>query len=198
MNSKKLAKIKEICEQNDMANADAIAAIKEVLEIDNYPNVSKLSNGEAFTFKGIKFVKIGEEQGGYLCVAAEVLFDSIFDENNNNYSKSEIKNKLNQLAKKLGEENFNDFTMDLTSDDGNTEYGTYTCKIGLLSCDLRRKYWKILPRYERYTWTCTPWYIDETKKTGLAVRVVRSDGTLYRSDARSSIGVAPACIFKKI
>ena len=96
MNSKKLAKIKEICEQNDMANADAIAAIKEVLEIDNYPNVSKLSNGEAFTFKGIKFVKIGEEQGGYLCVAAAVLFDSIFDENNNNYSKSEIKNKLNQ------------------------------------------------------------------------------------------------------
>jgi len=78
------------------------------------------------------------------------------------------------------------------------DIGGTTCKIGLLSCDLRRKYWEILPRYERYTWTCTPWYIDETKKTGLAVRVVNSDGTLSSNYAYYSYGVAPACIFKKI
>jgi hypothetical protein len=50
-----------------------------------------------------------------------------------------------------------------------------------------------MPKYDDYIWTLTPWSCN----VGYAyhVRSIYTTGALYTSDATSSLGVAPACIF---
>ena len=69
-------------------------------------------------------------------------------------------------------------------------------KVGILSCDLYRKYRQIVPLFKEWMWTCTPracgtptaWHANY-------VRLVDSDGTLSHNGAYIAYGLAPACIF---
>lgn len=152
--------------------------------------------GEHFTYNGIEFVALGEEQGGLLAVGVETLEEEMpYDTGrNNNWKNSSLRKFLNEeFVKAFNKGDLLPLVSDLTSDDGMKDYGTSEDYIALLSCDLYRKYRPYVPKYDTWVWTITPW---SCLPGGASIeRIVSTDGSLNYSDAYHAGGVAPACIF---
>lgn len=152
--------------------------------------------GDRFTYNGIKFIALGEEQGGILAVMADTLEDEMpFDKNNcNDWRKSTLRKYLNEeFIKNLNRGDLLPFISDLTTDSGQKDYGTSEDYIALLSCDLYRKYREYVPKYDIWVWTLTPWHIFSS--SAYYARIVNTDGSLSYICAYYGHGVAPACIF---
>ena len=152
--------------------------------------------GTRFTYRGIEFVALGEEQGGVLAVVAKRLEKEMpFDENNrNDWRGSTLQEYLNgEYLEKFNKGDLLSFVSDLTSDDGMTDYGTSEDYIALLSDNLYRKYRNVMPKYDTWVWTITPW----SCLPGYAYyeRIVVTSGALTSYGANGAYGVAPACIF---
>lgn len=162
--------------------------------------ISVLSAGERFSFKGFDWITLGHtEDGGVLAIMdgcwKEIPFDNKRDYTNN-YAKSTLrKTLLEELLPVLGEENLLPHVVDLVADNGDDSYGTVTDKVFILSCDEYRKYRKHIPLLNEWSWTCTPWWIDPTSGHGSNVRFIDPAGYLNSGDAYGSSGVAPACVF---
>ena len=174
-----------------------LEAIKELME-EPSQNVEKakvledLLPGTKFTYQDREYIRLGNEQGGILCITADLWRTEQRFGDNANYKESEIKELLEkEFWGKKKDKNVIDYTMDLTSDNGDDSLGTYTAKVGLLTCDLIRKYYKAIPKYKDWWWTCTPWAISSIASL---VRYVNSSGALSHSNALSNRGVVPACI----
>ena len=172
--------------------------IKTAIQNAKRPDFSKIKDGEHFMYHGIEFIRLGLEQGGVLCMTPKPIAEEAFDTNGcNNWAKSRARKKLNTEFLSLMDENdLLPFESDLTADNGDTAYGKCVDKIGILSCDLYRKYRKIVPLFNEWMWTCTPWHCG-TPNSGRAsiVRRVSSDGTMNLTIASDATGLAPACIF---
>lgn len=152
--------------------------------------------GEHFTYNGIEFVALGEEQGGVLAIVAEPLEDEMpLDKNNcNDWRKSTLRRYLNEeYIKNFDKADLLPFVSDLTTDSGQKGYGTSEDYIALLSCDLYRKYREAMPKYDTWVWALTPWHIFPSYAS--TARIVATDGSLSSSTAYNSHGVAPACLF---
>lgn len=190
-----IAKIEKICEAHETNANECLAKIKEVIVSERKPDFSKIKDGEHFTYKGIEFIRLGKEQGGILCITAKVWKELAFDKDNcNNFKKSSVRKALqDKFLPLLDEKDLLLYEMDLTADNGDTAYGKDTVKVGLISCDLYRKYRKYIPLFSEWMWTCTPWHCI----SGHAhfVRSVYTSGELYISFASRASGVVPACIF---
>ena len=174
-----------------------LEAIKELME-EPSQNVEKakvledLLPGAKFTYQDREYIRLGNEQGGILCITADLWKTEQRFGDNANYKASEIKELLEkEFWGKKKDKNVLDYTMDLTSDNGDDSLGTYTAKVGLLTCDLIRKYYKAIPKYKDWWWTCTPWAISSYANY---VRTVSTSGELNYTSASSSGGVVPACI----
>lgn len=162
-------------------------------------NISILSPGERFEFKGFDWIVLDNNvDGGVMAIMAsawnnrEYCFD---DDRCNNYAKSSLRKKLlNELLPVLGEDNLIPHEVDLIADNGDDRYGKITDRLFILSCDEYRKYRKHVPLLPEWMWTCTPWYITDTG-SGDYVRRVGTYGRLYYDGASYSNGVAPACVF---
>lgn len=152
--------------------------------------------GKHFTYNGIEFVALGEEQGGILAIVAEPLEDGMpLDKNNcNDWRKSTLRRYLNEeYIKNFDKADLLPFVSDLTTDSGQKDYGTSEDYIALLSCDLYRKYCEAMPKYDTWVWTLTPWHIFPSDAS--SERIVDTDGSVSFSNAYDSSGVAPACLF---
>ena len=162
--------------------------------------ISVLSAGERFSFKGFDWITLGHtEDGGVLAIMdgcwKEIPFDNKRDYTNN-YAKSTLrKTLLEELLPVLGEENLLPHVVDLVADNGDDSYGTVTDKVFILSCDEYRKYRKHIPLLDEWSWTCTPWWIDPSSGGGYGVRSIYPAGNLHSYAADGSHGVAPACVF---
>ena len=172
---------------------EELKAVEQQIEEQDTVEVSELENGEKFIWCGRSWVKLGTEQGGILCVAAAIVKKMPFSEENDaDYKKSDAKNYLEKtFIKALDKDCLLDYTMDLTSDNGDKVLGEYTSKIGLLTCDLKRKYFYQIPQYDDWWWTCTAWGYSSLAS---CVRIVNSSGDVYISNANITNGVVPACI----
>lgn len=155
--------------------------------------------GEHFNYHGIEFVALGMEQGGLLAISAETLEDEIpFDKDNcNDWRKSTLRRYLNEeYIKNFNKADLLPLVSDLTTDSGQKDYGYSEDYIALLSCDLYRKYRAVMPKYDTWVWTLTPWHISPS--SAYYARIVFTDGSLYYYRAYGSLGVAPACLFNPI
>lgn len=190
--------IEKLVNESDESASKTLDMIKTVIQNAKRPDFSKIKDGEHFMYRGIEFIRLGLEQGGVLCMTAKPIAEEAFDPDGcNNWVKSRARKKLNtEFLSLLDENDLLPFESDLTADNGDTAYGKCVDKIGILSCDLYRKYRKIVPLFDEWMWTCTPWYCG-TPYSGYAyyVRPVYSDGTLYNGRASGAYGLAPACIF---
>lgn len=168
-------------------------------ETDERENkITKPKPGDRFGYNGMEFVILGEEQGGILAITAKLLDNKMpFDEENrNDWRDSSLQEYLNgEFLKKFNKGDLLPIVSDLTADDGMKDYGTSEDYIGLLSCDLYRKYRDLVPKYKSWWWTCTPY----SCLPGYASneRIVLTDGSLDGNGAYYAIGVAPACIFNR-
>lgn len=190
--------IEILCNEVDSDAVQVLAKIKEAIKNERKPDFSKIKDGDHFIYRGIEFIRLGEEQGGILCMTARVWNETAFDENGcNDWRKSSARKLLNsEFLDMLNKDDLLPYHSDLTADNGDTTYGECADYVGLLSCDLYRKYRKIVPLFNEWMWTCTPWHCD-TPTSGYAggVRLVGTAGSLYYSSARNAVGLAPACIF---
>lgn len=159
------------------------------------PHLENVEDGQEFEFKGIKFVRLGQEQGGVLCITKDDFYPSIrFNRNeNNNYKESEIRRKiLEDFLPRLEGTDILPYEMDLIADNGETEYGICTDQAGILTYDLYRKYRRFVLPLRGYTWTCTPYACDRNNQY---VRVVFSSGYVGTDFAGNAYRCRPACIF---
>lgn len=166
---------------------------------------AELKAGDSFTYRGIEYICLevfGKEVYGNkaaLAVTAETVktmeFAEKYEDGCNNWKTSKVRDWLNRefLSTNISKEDLIPQTSDLTADNGDDVYGTCEDYITLLSCDQYRKYRKLMPKYDDWVWTVTPWACH----TGSAnyVRSISPSGTLYSSTAAISYGVAPACLF---
>lgn len=190
--------IENLINESEDSASKTLDKIKTAIQNAKRPDFSKIKDGEHFMYHGIEFIRLGLEQGGVLCMTAKPIAEEAFDPNDcNNWTKSRARKKLNTEFLSLMDENdLLPFESDLTADNGDTAYGKCVDKIGILSCDLYRKYRKIVPLFDEWMWTCTPWHCG-TPHSGYAdsVRLVLSDGTVGHNNAYGASGLAPACIF---
>ena len=162
-------------------------------------NISILSPGERFDFKGFEWIVLDNNvDGGVLAIMASAWNNEEYSfdyDGCNNYAKSSLRRKLlNELLPVLGEDNLIPHEVDLVADNGDDSYGTVTARVFILSCNEYRKYRKHVPLLPEWMWTCTPWYITDAGGSG-NVRCVGDAGFLGNSGAGGSGGVAPACVF---
>lgn len=167
-----------------------------------------MNPGDKFTFGDFEWVCLNPHlyQGdGVLAIMAKMYTDERgrrqfkFDENGNgNYKVASIRNVLKGIAERIGEQYLIPITMDLTADNGDHALGTFDedC-VTLMSADDFRQYRTLIPEYEDYVWTCTPWRIDDAGDASY-VRICSTGtgGALSSHYAHSSYGVAPLVLFQ--
>ena len=195
-----ICRIKTILAQHDENSAKTLEKIKQALNEEQCLDFLTIDDGDHFFYHGIRFVRLGEEQGGILCMTAQVWKEAAFDEDGcNDWRKSSVRKLLfSEFLKSPDKGDLLLYRSDLTADNGDTAYGKWNDYIGLLSCDLYRKYREFIPLYDKRIWTCTPTHCG-TLSSGnpSGVRLVGPDGTFYSGCAFISYGIAPVCIFKK-
>ena len=162
-------------------------------------DIRTLPDRSHFNFKGFEWIALDNNvDGGVLAIMAHAWNgeEYCFDEGCcNNYAKASLRRKiLNELLPMLGEDNLIPHEVDLVADNGDDRYGTVTDKVFILSCDEYRKYRKNVPLLPEWMWTCTPWYVTDSRGDD-HVRSVGSVGYLIEDDVRCKCGVLPACVF---
>lgn len=157
--------------------------------------IENLRSGERFEFCGFEWVLLGDEQGGKLAVTAIIIGKYQFDEDNkNDWRTSTLREELNEnFIESLDTTALLPFTSDLTADDGLKDYGTSEDLVFLLSCDLYRKYRAVMPKYNTWVWTITPY--STLPSNADIERGVYTDGMLSDYYANVSLGAAAACLF---
>lgn len=155
----------------------------------------KLNIGEHFIYNGIEFICLDIIDGNYLAMTAKPWAEIPFDTNNHNdWRKSSLRRVLNtDFLELFDKKHLVMQTSDLIADNGDKAYGTSEDYVTILSCDQYRKYRDIVPLFEEWMWTLTPWSCN-TSGSHL-VRSVNATGSVYDNHANSSNGVAPACLF---
>lgn len=162
--------------------------------------LKEVSQGQEFTLAGIKWVVLDHFTEATFVLAADVLEDKAFDEDNsNNWKGSTIREYLNNdFLEYLIEEGvpsgkINEMTIDLTSDDGMTDYGTDNEKIALLTADQYRQYRRFIPNASGPWWLVTPYSCSASYSS--SARIVNTGGSLNAYGAyRGILGVRPACL----
>ena len=157
--------------------------------------LKEIKLGEVFTYAEYEWIKL-EQEG--LCLMKNILEERAFDEDSNDWRKSELREYLNNdfcenLIKNGADEK--DFLMietDLTADDGMKDYGTSKDRISLMTADLYRRNRHLLEPLESWWWLATPHSCLASYSYN--VRCVYSSGTLGYNDAYiGSCGVRPLC-----
>lgn len=176
--------------------------VKIVREHKTNPLKSKFV-GDTFKINNTEFVILDMYDGcKALAITKDfILNDEIFDKNTNNYKKSSLRNKVRnfgeEIATAVGKNNTYKPRLDLTSDDGLDDYG-YVDEdyAGLLTCDMYRRYNKILEKFpvDNWWWTLTP-YSTPYRGIEYSVRFVYGDGQLNGTNCGNGRGVRPFLIF---
>lgn len=158
-------------------------------------NNEKLNVGEHFIYNGIEFICLDIIDGNYFAMTAKPWDELPFDTGNkNDWRNSSLRRVLNSdFLDLLDRKHLVKQTSDLIADNGDRKYGTSEDYVTILSCDQYRKYRDLVPLFEEWMWTLTPW----TCNIGYAnyVRTVGTTGDVGYYDAIVSLGVAPACVF---
>lgn len=181
---------------------EQVRKIKEGLECSS-KKLSEVPVGEVFKIGGYEFVVL--EQCGELtrAILRGLLPDKSTFGNNNNFADEEctVRERLEEFANELeciaGEDILDEHLVDLTSDDGLDDYGRIMVKVSLLTCELYRRYVRILDKYnpKEWWWLVTP-YSTSTHEDASWIKCVSPSGYFYYYFYYYYFGVRPFCIFK--
>lgn len=176
-------------------NEDDIQNLLE--ESDAQNTASTVSDGEEFMYCGIPFIRLGEEQGGILCITKQYVFLSRFnDMDNNDYGDSFVRSRLlNEFLPRVDCEELLPFEMDLTSTDGSRGYGVCSDYVGILTEKLYKKYRRYIDMCDSAMWLCTPYSPDRHFR--YIICMVNSSGIVCYNTTNGTGMCRPACIFKK-
>lgn len=158
-------------------------------------NNEALNPGEHFIYNGIEFICLDIIGGNYLAMTAKPYAEIPFDtDGKNDWRKSSLRRVLNNdFLDLLDRRHLIKQTSDLIADNGDKAYGTSEDYVTILSCDQYRKYREIVPLFEEWMWTLTPWSCNPSYSH--CVRHVHATGYVSDPSAPNGSGVAPACLF---
>ncbi len=173
-----------------------LKVIKAKLEKKKYAG-SKI--GDTFELIGKKWKILDSNENGAFCLCMNSLGDKKFDCSCNEWTSSNLRDYLNtevykKICEEIGSENVIEFECDLLSLDGQTEYRTCKDKVSLISVDEYRKYRSVIPNFEEWWWTLTPYSTKCNDDTKWITVVSPSGGISFRYFYYRS-GVRPVCIF---
>ena len=170
---------------------------------DKKVKLASIPIGETFKIGDEEWIVL-EQSGDTTAVLKKDLLPGShkFDNNTNNFAKSEIYSFLNdeyyvRLAALIGTNSICEHTVDLTADDGLRDYKKCKAYVSLLTCELYRKYTDIMLKYnpEQWWWLATA-YSTPTRGYSELTCYVCIDGTLHISYRNYNGGVRPFCILK--
>lgn len=161
-----------------------------------------LGVGDTFEIAGINWKILDITDKGYMCLADKLEDSMEFDERSSDWGGSQLRKYLNteffeKISDEIGEENIITFNRDLTSLDGQTEYGECEDMVSLLTIDEYRKYRKLIPNTNFYWWLISPWSTP-CNDWNRSVAVVAPAGNFYCSFCDDGGGVRPVCIFSSL
>lgn len=158
-------------------------------------NNEALNPGEHFIYNEIEFICLDIIGGNYLAMTAKPYAEIPFDtDGKNDWRKSSLRRVLNNdFLDLLDRRHLIKQTSDLIADNGDKAYGTSEDYVTILSCDQYRKYREIVPLFDEWMWTLTPWTCNPSNSS--TVRIVGATGSVSGNGASNSYGVAPACLF---
>ena len=180
---------------------EQVKEIKNSFDFDK-TQLKNIPVGETFKVNDLEFIVLEHTEETTSVILKDVWETTAFDSSSNDYKESSIRKSLNtdfykSLSDAIDSENIVNHTVNLTADDGRTDYGACDDNISLLTCDMYRKYVYILEKYnpQRWWWLATPY---STKSNGfeLSVRCVDFTGTLHYYNCSLNFGVRPFCILK--
>ncbi len=157
--------------------------------------------GEPFKIGKHEFFVLEHRNGTTAIMLKSLLRESEKFGDNNNYDGSNVDKICNDFAKEIanivGEENIVEHTVDLTSDDGLDDYGKIKRKMSLLTCELYRKYVRILDKFklDKWWWLATP-FSTPTHDDADWIKCVSPRGSVNGYYHDSNGGVRPFCILK--
>lgn len=169
--------------------------------------LKEVSQGQQFTFGGVNWIALDHfSDKTTFALAADIIGEMAFNDdedeergNLNDFRNSSLKEYLNgEFLEQLTENgaagaDFKETTIDLTADDGTTDYGKDKAKIALLTADQYRKYRRFITDLSSWWWLATPYSCNASYS--YRARRVRTDGSLNNSYAyRGILGVRPACL----
>ena len=152
----------------------------------------RVRQGEAFTFDGVRFVKLDESAGAAFVVAEDVLLKNTpFEcedaerEDHNNFKGSNLELSIVELLTVKHREIYDavvERPIDLTTMDGMTDYGMPTVTVRALTIDEYRKYRKFIPLASKPYWLATGWTTKSSPYSDASgAYCVGTDGALSNS-----------------
>lgn len=164
--------------------------------------VMEVTAGKTVKVAGMNWVVLDHIKGkGTLCLMEDILEERAFHnedkEGCNNWANSSLRQYLNsEFAARLQGISLAEMEVDLTSDDGMTDYGKTKDYIALLTADQYRKYRSLIPEADDWWWLATPWTCSSAYS--YLVRLVYASGTLSDNNAYfGRSGVRPDLVFKE-
>lgn len=154
-----------------------------------------------FTVAEIEFIKFPEVSGKVPVVARNLPFNSRFGDNND-FTNSDIREKLGELLEKIkaevGAENVCSFETDLTTLDGLKPYPALEAQISIPTFDFVRQNADVFDMYpvDDYWWTATPDSARPHASPTLVVCVSPRGRIYYYFSNCFSFGVRPFLIFE--
>ena len=172
------------------------------LGISIEPIATLTNNGAIAKIGEYEFIVLKNDGNEVQLLLKDTIEDIAFDNDCNNFAKSDIRDYLDDFADKLaelvGEDNIVEHTVDLTADDGLKCYGECDCRVSLLTAQMYRenvytidkfkinKWWWLATAYSTPKHDCKTW-----------VKCVSPFGYVYNFNCYDNYnGVRPFCILK--
>lgn len=165
------------------------------------PIATLSDDGKIATIGDYEFIVLKNNGDTVELLLKDTLYKKPFDNNCNNFAKSDIRKCLDIFAKELaslvGEDNIVKHTVDLTTLDGLKDFGSCDCLVSLLTFDKARENIEILDEFkiDCYWWLATAL---STKKHGVeyGTMSVSPGGVIDYNGYDVNFGVRPFCILK--
>jgi len=185
------------------AQVESIRSAFVTDEISSDSREKKLSDfneGETFRIGKHEFIVLGEMESG-IAVALNGYIDTMVFGDNNNFADKDnvIRKRLSEFEQEMeslvGADNLYVHTVDLTANDGMTDYGSVEVKVSVMTADLRRRFAYIMDKFKKgYEWLATA-YSTPAHNNETWVLCVAPSG--YINGINSNYfnhGVRPFCI----
>ena len=161
--------------------------------------------GDIVEMAGIKFVVLdphmatdSEEEEALFILAVDTVGNSVFGDSNN-YAESDLKKAVEGWLDELVQKGLDlglvkTRTLDLTTLDGYTGYGTLETKAAPLTMDEARKHADLIPECDEWSWLATGWGRPGNVGSTPALRVY-TNGDWYNDFCSLSSGIRPCLLY---
>ncbi len=165
---------------------------------------SELVAGDTFTYATKQWIALAQGTAGVLSLSVDILAEKPFNEDEEqSWLAASIRTYMNEdllaelVSAGASEGELVSTTVDLTAVNGDTDYGTDSCRLFPLTEAQYGIYKDIIPAAASCYWLVTPYSANESY-IGAAythfVRIIRPDGSVDGCSAEGGLyGVRPAC-----